>query len=169
MQAQLGSYLESYEVMDLAESVDAFKHLQRLDSRLKFLPFYSAEALPRIDLLYANASLHYAESISDFVDYAAAHVARHIVLDQYLASTELEFYLVHRVYGLGVPVRIPLLEDTLDALSSCGYEIRACVPVLGPVLGKYRYDLPLEHMFNGRSKSCRYTILASLPDAHQLI
>lgn len=166
VERQLGSYLESYEVMDLVESVDAFKHFQRLDSRLKFFPFSSTESLPGVDLLYANASLHYAESISDFTDYAVSHMARHIVLDQYLATDELELYLVHRVYGIEVPVRIPLLEDTLNTLISCGYEIRACVPVLGPVLGQYRYDLPLEHMLGGLNKNCRYTIIGSLPDSH---
>lgn len=155
--------------MELAGSVEAFKNFQRLDSRLKLFPFSSTASLPRIDLLYANASLHYAEHISHFTDYAVAHMARHIVLDQYLASDELEFYLVHRVYGAGVPVRVPLLENTLDDLLACGYEIHACVPALGPVLGHYRYDLPLEHMLGGRIKTCRYTIIASLPESQHFI
>lgn len=156
-----GLELRHYTVLELPDVVEAYAFVSPKDSNLAYKSFNDLDSLTSADLLYANASLHYAESDKHFLDTAMSlGPAPTILLDGYLAHPGLEFFLVQNVYGHEVPVRIPRLTDTLEVIQERGYQVTTCTPMLGPVSGEYRYDLPLEHIGAPWSDARRYCILA---------
>jgi putative methyltransferase (TIGR04325 family) len=156
-----GLGLKNYIVLELPDVVEAYAVLPPKDSRLSYKSFHDIGSMTSADLLYANASLHYAESDEVFLDTAISlGPAPTILMDGYLAHPALEFFLVQSVYGHEVPVRIPRITSALKVIEERGYQVSACTPMLGPVSGEYRYDLPLEHLGAPWSGARRYCILA---------
>jgi putative methyltransferase (TIGR04325 family) len=154
--------LTSYTVAELPDVVQAFNQLASADPRLTYVTFQDISLLPGADLLYANASLHYGETERPFLHAAVAlGPVPHITLDGFLANPEREFYLVQHVYGHDIPVHIPRLSDSLNALRQTGYRVTSCLPQLAPAGGVYRYDLPLGHFGAPYTETRRYFITAS--------
>ena len=155
-----------FTVMELSDVVEAHRSSSHADSRLEYVPFEDIGRLRYADLLYANASLHYGESEDAFLDVEMkTGPAPHLLLDGYLAHPEREFFLVQSVYGHGVPVRVPHLAHSLQVLRDRGYRVTSCTPMLGPVGGDYRYDLPLGSLGESYAKTRRYCIVAQREDA----
>lgn len=156
----------AFTVLELSDVVEAYLSVPPADSRLNYVPFEDASRLRAADLLYANASLHYGESEEAFLDAAMAlGPAPHLLLDGYLAHPDQEFYLVQGVYGHAVPVRVPHLAHSLQNLRDRGYRVTSCAPMLGPVSGDYRYDLPIDHIGESYAETRRYCIVAQREDA----
>ncbi len=153
--------LQSYFVLELPEVVNAFNLRPIEDNRLFYTSFDQAGSLPAVDLMYANAALHYAESEQAFLETASnLGPVRHLLLDGFLAHPDFEFFFVQYLDGHGIPVRIPRLDASLAALHANGYRVTFCTPMLGPVGGVYRYDLPLEHFGFPYTLTGRYCITA---------
>jgi putative methyltransferase (TIGR04325 family) len=161
-----GLNVTAFTVLELSDVVEAHRSAPPADSRLDYVPFEDVGRVHAADLLYANASLHYGESENAFLDAAMAlGPAPHLLLDGYLAHPDQEFFLVQEVYGHAVPVRVPQLAHSLQDLRDRGYRITSCSPMLGPVSGDYRYDLPLGHLGESYAKTRRYCIVAQREDA----
>lgn len=161
-----GLNVTAFTVLELSDVVAAHRSSPPSDSRLDYMPFEDASCLRPADLLYANASLHYGESEDAFLDAAMAlGPAPHLLLDGYLAHPDLEFFLVQGVYGHAVPLRVPHLDRSLQGLRDAGYRVTSCAPMLGPVSGDYRYDLPLGHLGELYARTRRYCIVAQWEDA----
>jgi len=153
--------LQLFAVIELAEVVSAFNLRPIEDNRLSYTSFEQAHSLPAVDLMYANAALLYAESEQAFLDTAAnLGPVRHLLLDGFLAHPDFEFFFVQHLDGHDIPVRIPRLDASLEALHSNGYRVTSCTPMLGPVGGVHRYDLPLEHFGYPDTLTGRYCITA---------
>jgi hypothetical protein len=158
--------ITSYTVLELPDVVEALATLPKMDPRLTYVSFENAGRLPAADLIYANAALHYAETEQTFLDTALAlGPAPNLLLDGFLAHPEREFFLVQHVYGHDVPVRIPHLAHSLQTLRANGYRITSCTPMLGPVAGEQRYDLPLNHFGALYSATRRWCIIATNTNA----
>jgi putative methyltransferase (TIGR04325 family) len=153
--------LQLFAVIELPEVVNAFNLQPIEDNRLSYTSFDQASSLPAVDLMYANAALHYAESEQAFLETASKlGPVRHLLLDGFLAHPDFEFYFVQRLYGHEIPVRIPNLNASLAALNDNGYRVTSCTPMLGPVSGLQRYNLPLEHFGDPYIRTGRYCITA---------
>lgn len=154
--------VDSYTVLELPEVVVSLQELRRTDQRLTHLPFDEFRSVLRPDLLYSNASMHYAESEQGFHATAIAlGPVPWLLLDGYLAHPEREFFMLQRVYGREVPVRIPHFDRSMMDLSDLGYRVTSCTPMLGPVSGDYMYGLPLQSLGAEYLETTRYCIAAT--------
>lgn len=153
--------ISSYTVLELPEVVATLRRSQMIDQRLNYLPFDEFRSATGADLLYSNASLHYAESEQQFHSTAIAlGPVPWLLFDGFLAHPEREFFMLQRVYGREVPVRVPQLDRSLQDLSDLGFRVTSCTPMLGPVGGDYMYGLPLQSLGELYLETRRYCITA---------
>ena len=146
----------------MPSAANTFKRLLTRPDRPQFVTFATTCTLGSVDIIYSNASLHYAESLDPFLETVKTLKPKWLLLDAYLANQTKAFYLTQHVYGSDVAVAIRSLSDSLDAIREVGYSIDMTAPMLGPVQGSMMYGLPLDHFGAPFMKTFRYSILAHL-------